>query len=111
MPGLAPGAAAPHYRGMSGIPQPSPYRPDPVIQGIAGWIADPVRPADFPQAITRFRNQRWAEAVGLGDLDADGWTRHFARFEPLRHNLRPSSQPIFRRPRLPPFPARWIWPS
>lgn len=87
MPGLAPGAAAPHYRGMSGIPQPSPYRPDPVIQGIAGWIADPVRPADFPQAITRFRNQRWAEAVGLGDLDADGWTRHFARFEPLADNL------------------------
>jgi serine/tyrosine/threonine adenylyltransferase len=87
MPHLAPDAAAPHYRGMSGIPQPSPYRPDPAITGIADWIADPVRAAVFPQAITRFRNQRWAEAVGLDGLDDAGWTRHFACFEPLDGNL------------------------
>ncbi len=87
MPHLAPDAAAPHYRGMSGIPQPSPYRPDPAITGIADWIADSVRAAVFPQAITRFRNRRWAEAVGLDGLDDAGWTRHFACFEPLDGNL------------------------
>lgn len=86
-PRLAPGAAGPHYRDMSGNPQPSPYRPDPAIAGIADWISDPVRPADFPQASIRFRNQRWAEAVGLGGLDDDGWIRHFARFDPLGRNL------------------------
>ena len=75
------------YRDMSGNPHPSPNRPDPAIAGIADWIADPVRPADFPQASIRFRNQRWAEAVGLGGLDDDGWIRHFARFEPLDRNL------------------------
>ena len=72
---------------MSGNPQPSPYHPDPAILGIADWIADPVRPAVFPQAITRFANRRWAAAVGLGELDEDAWTRHFARFEPLEDNL------------------------
>ena len=76
---------------MSGNPQPSPYRPDPAILGIADWIADPVRPARFPQAITRFANRRWAEAVGLGDLDEEAWIRHFARFEPLADNL---TQPL-----------------
>ena len=48
---------------------------------------DPVRPADFPQAIVRFRNDRWAPAVGLADLDDDAWVGHFARFEPLADNL------------------------
>ncbi len=46
-----------------------------------------VAPADFPQAITRFRNQRWAERVGLGSLTEAEWTAHFARFEPLPENL------------------------
>jgi len=45
---------------------------------------DPVEPADFPQAIPRFLNRRWAERVGLGDVD---WEMHFARFEPLPGNL------------------------
>ncbi len=72
---------------MSGNPQPSPYRPDPAILGIADWIADPVRPADFPQAAMRFANRRWASAVGLGHMDEDAWIRHFARFEPLAENL------------------------
>jgi uncharacterized protein YdiU (UPF0061 family) len=45
---------------------------------------DVVEPADFPKAIPRFRNRRWAERVGLRDVD---WERHFARFEPLPGNL------------------------
>ena len=45
---------------------------------------DVVEPAVFPKAVPRFRNQRWAERVGLGEVD---WERHFARFEPLPGNL------------------------
>jgi uncharacterized protein YdiU (UPF0061 family) len=52
---------------------------------------DPVRPADFPHCIPRFFNRRWADRVGLGDLDEEGWGRHFCRFEPLPANL---SEPL-----------------
>ncbi|MDQ3074237.1 MAG: YdiU family protein [Pseudomonadota bacterium] len=45
---------------------------------------DPVAPAEFPAAIPRFLNRRWARRVGLADVD---WERHFARFEPLAGNL------------------------
>jgi len=72
---------------MSGEPQPSPYRPDTPIARIADWIADPVRAADFPQAIVRFRNDRWAASVGLGELDDAAWAAHFGRFEALPGNL------------------------
>jgi serine/tyrosine/threonine adenylyltransferase len=44
---------------------------------------DPVAAAIFPQHIVRFRNQRWAERVGLGDLGEEKWIDHFGRFHPL----------------------------
>jgi serine/tyrosine/threonine adenylyltransferase len=37
--------------------------------------------------VLRWRNQRWAEAVDLGDLTPEDWIRHFGRFEPLPGNL------------------------
>jgi uncharacterized protein YdiU (UPF0061 family) len=43
--------------------------------------------AGFPQHILRFRNHRWAPAVGLEDLSDEQWLDHFARFEPLADNL------------------------
>ncbi len=49
--------------------------------------AVPVSPADFPQAITRYRNQRAAATVGLDTLDDLEWIAAFARFEPLPGNL------------------------
>lgn len=52
---------------------------------------DAVRPADFPQCIPRFLNRRWADRVGLGGLDEEGWARHFCRFESLPANL---SEPL-----------------
>jgi len=73
---------------MNNEPQASAYRPDPRIEAIADWIADPVEAADFPQRILRFRNDRWAPAVGLGDLDDAAWVDHFGRFTPLAGNLR-----------------------
>jgi uncharacterized protein YdiU (UPF0061 family) len=65
----------------------SPYRPETAILELGPDFYDPVRPADFPQAILRFRNQRQAEGVGLGALSDEDWLRHFARFEPLPDNL------------------------
>ncbi|WP_448657900.1 protein adenylyltransferase SelO family protein [Sphingomonas sp. CJ99] len=70
-------------------PTPSGYRPDPQFLSLGDGFADPVSPAAFPQAIVRFRNQRWADAVGLGELSDAEWADHFARFNPLDGNLSP----------------------
>ena len=72
---------------MRAEPQAAPYRPDLPILGLADWLGDEVAPAEFPMAELRFRNDRWARAVGLGDLSDADWVRHFARFEPLPDNL------------------------
>jgi serine/tyrosine/threonine adenylyltransferase len=66
---------------------PSPYRPDPKIASLQDELADAVKAADFPQTILRFRNDRWAAAVGLDGLSDEAWVRHFGRFEPLPDNL------------------------
>ncbi len=68
-------------------PQAAPYRPDPRILSLSGWLADPVRAADFPRHELRFRNDRWAAAVGLDGLSDAEWIGHFGRFEPLSGNL------------------------
>ncbi|MXO47701.1 YdiU family protein [Erythrobacter vulgaris] len=76
---------------MPSPPKPSEYRPDTPIQGISDWLADPVQSADFPGTQLRFRNDRWAKAVGLSGLTDEEWLCHFGRFEPLDGNL---PQPI-----------------
>jgi uncharacterized protein YdiU (UPF0061 family) len=63
------------------------YRPERAILDLGDAFYDPVDAADFPQTILRFRNQRSAAAVGLGDLADDQWVRHFGRFEPLPGSL------------------------
>lgn len=72
---------------MPGEPQPSPYRPETAILELGPDFYDAVEPAEFPQAILRFRNDRWADAVGLGDLDDAQWIGHFGRFLHLPGNL------------------------
>lgn len=72
---------------MNVPPLPSPYRPERVILELGDAFYDPVEPADFPQTILRFRNDRWAEAVGLAELGEEEWIRHFGRFAPLPDNL------------------------
>jgi len=47
----------------------------------------PVTPATFPRHELRFRNQRWANHVGLGDLDNATWVHHFAHFKALPDTL------------------------
>ncbi len=69
------------------MPVSSSYVPDPRFPSLGASFFDEVRPARFPKAALRFRNQAWAERVGLGELDAAEWETHFARFEPLPGNL------------------------
>ena len=72
---------------MRAEPQAADYRPDTALLELSDWIADPVTAADFPETQLRFRNDRWAAAVGLSDLSDDQWRQHFGRFEPLEGNL------------------------
>lgn len=44
---------------------------------------DPVKPADFPETVLRYRNQHWANRMGLAGLTDARWIDHFGRFAPL----------------------------
>ena len=48
---------------------------------------DRVAPAEFPKAILRHRDQRWAKRMGLAGLSDEAWLDHFARFRPLPGSL------------------------
>src|SRR5690606_12657362 len=63
------------------------YRPSPIFLELGDGFADVVEPARFPQHILRFRNQIWAERVGLGELTDEEWRAHMAEFKPLPGNL------------------------
>ncbi|PKP66655.1 MAG: YdiU family protein [Alphaproteobacteria bacterium HGW-Alphaproteobacteria-7] len=63
------------------------YCPDPAILELAGWLGDPVAPADFPYTRIRFRNDRAAASVGLSGLDDAAWAVHFGQFAALPGNL------------------------
>jgi uncharacterized protein YdiU (UPF0061 family) len=68
------------------MPISSAYRPDPVFMRLGPEFADPVAPAEFPETILRYRNDRAAASVGLDGLDDTEWLAHFARFSPLPDN-------------------------
>ncbi|MEZ5708410.1 MAG: YdiU family protein [Blastomonas sp.] len=70
---------------MTAEPQDSSYRPDPQIQVLG--IGFPVKSANFPKTILRYRNDRAAETVGLAALSDSEWIEHFGRFVPLPGNL------------------------
>ncbi len=72
---------------MPRLPSPSPYRPRRAILELGEAFYDLVEAAGYPQTILRFRNGRWAPAVGLDGLSDEEWVRHFGRFEPLSDNL------------------------
>lgn len=69
------------------MPVSARYRPDPLFATLGPDFADPVTPARFPQHLLRWRNQAWAERVGLDALSEAEWEAHFARFEPLPDNM------------------------
>ncbi|WP_029908511.1 protein adenylyltransferase SelO [Caulobacter sp. UNC358MFTsu5.1] len=68
------------------MPVSAAYRPDPVFMRLGPEFADPVAPADFPETLLRFRNDRAAATVGLEGLTDPEWLDHFARFRPLPGN-------------------------
>ncbi|MXO57417.1 protein adenylyltransferase SelO family protein [Pontixanthobacter gangjinensis] len=72
---------------MQPEPQDVAYTPDPAILELAEWLAEPVKPADFPETRIRFRNDRAAEQIGLNGLSDIKWASHFGRFEPLSANM------------------------
>ncbi|MFT4954467.1 MAG: hypothetical protein ACI8U3_000838 [Brevundimonas sp.] len=59
------------------------YRPRPAFFQLGDEFGDAVEPADFPQHITRFRNNRAAMTAGLAGLTDAEWTDAFGRFVPL----------------------------
>ncbi len=72
---------------MRAEPQAADYCPDPQIASLAAWLGDPVRAAEFPEHVLRFRNTQWDKAVGLAGLTDAKWTDHFGKFVPLPGNL------------------------
>ena len=66
------------------LPYRGPMQATQPILDLGPGFYDPVAAATFPAAIPRFRNHRWAERVGLAEIE---WERHFARFAPLPGNL------------------------
>jgi uncharacterized protein YdiU (UPF0061 family) len=64
-----------------------PYQPASPLMALADWLGDPMTGADFPRTELRWRNDRWARAVGLDGLSDADWVRHFARFKPLPGTL------------------------
>lgn len=69
------------------VPVDERFHPAKATLALGDGFFDVVRPASFPEAKLRFRNQRWAERVGLGTLEDQEWLDHFARFQPLPGSL------------------------
>lgn len=63
------------------------YQPERAILELDKRFHAEVEPAGFSQHILRWRNQRWAQQVGLGDLSDQEWVNHFGKFEPLDGSL------------------------
>lgn len=68
-------------------PETAPYNADIQITSLGAKIGDRVVPANVPQHILRFRNDRWAATVGLDGLSDADWLCHFGRFVPLPDNM------------------------
>jgi uncharacterized protein YdiU (UPF0061 family) len=66
---------------------PQPYRPETAILDLGDAFYDPVVAANFPETHLRFRNDRAAAEVGLGDLGAAEWIEHFGRFAAMPGSL------------------------
>jgi uncharacterized protein YdiU (UPF0061 family) len=65
------------------MPHAIAMRPSRRHADLGGEFYDIVRPATFPRHELRWRNDRWAERVGLETLSDAEWIAHFGRFEPL----------------------------
>ncbi|WP_183506031.1 protein adenylyltransferase SelO [Methylobacterium brachythecii] len=66
------------------MPSPNPSRRH---ADLGPDFYDVVAAARFPQTVIRYRNQPWAQRVGLDGLPEAEWIAHFGRFEPLPGSL------------------------
>ena len=69
------------------MPPSSKFRPAQNHMNLGTEFYDAVEAAKFPQNILRFRNQNWAQRVGLGELTDAEWINHFGAFAPLPGSL------------------------
>ncbi|GBQ63215.1 hypothetical protein AA103196_0526 [Ameyamaea chiangmaiensis NBRC 103196] len=69
------------------MPVSPTYRPSRAHMDLGSVFYDPVAPADFPQTLLRYRNDRAAATVGLDTLTDEEWRAHFGRFIPLPDSL------------------------
>lgn len=67
--------------------QAAPLRPEAAILRLGDGFYDPVRAADFPQTILRFRNDRAAAEIGLTNVSDADWIARFGRFVPIEGSL------------------------
>jgi uncharacterized protein YdiU (UPF0061 family) len=65
------------------MPLSPEFRPSQRHAELGNRFFDVVAPADFPKAIIRHRDQRWAARIGLDTLSDAEWVEHMARFTPL----------------------------
>ncbi len=63
------------------------YIPSKAWLKLGKGYSDPVEPASFPELQLRFRNQKWAEKLGMSEFTDEQWVGHFAEFKPLADNL------------------------
>ncbi len=63
------------------------FRAERCIENLGHEFYDPVVAAQFPKTILRFRNQRAADDIGLGQLSDAEWIAHFGRFQPIVGSL------------------------
>ena len=66
---------------------PQPFRPQAAILTLGDGFYDAVAPADFPETLLRFRNDRAAATIGLAALDDGEWIARFGRFRPFEGSL------------------------
>jgi serine/tyrosine/threonine adenylyltransferase len=64
----------------------SDYLPDPRLAQSGLPLYDPVKAANFPQTVLRYRNDRAAASIGLAPFTDDQWLNHFGRFAPMPDN-------------------------
>lgn len=59
------------------------FKPEAIHTDLGTDFFDKVSASNFPKHILRYRNQRWAERVGLDELSETNWLAHFGAFEPF----------------------------
>ena len=59
------------------------FQPSTAHAALGDAFYDRVAAADFPQAVLRHRDDRWAARIGLDGLTDEEWVRYLGRFHPL----------------------------